>query len=88
MMEKINNFLIVIEYNLIRILGWGFLFIGVFNLTDSIKYYLFEEDRNILLEHNDSIVFLKIELSFVFIPIIIGGFLILINNQLKLNKNE
>lgn len=87
-LEKLNLFLVVIEYNLIRILGWVFLIIGCFNFTDSIKYYLIEEDQNILLENNDTIVFLKNELSFVFIPIFIGGFLLLVNNRLKLNKNE
>lgn len=85
-LEKLNNLLVVIEYNLLRILGWIFLFIGVSNLTNTIKYFLFEKDRNILLENIDPIVFLKIELTFVFIPIFIGGFLLLVNNRLKLNK--
>jgi hypothetical protein len=87
-MEKYNNFLMVIECNLIRIIGWVFLFIGISNLIKSIHFYLIEEDQNILLENNDTIVFLKNELSFVFIPIFIGGFLLLVYNQLKLNKNE
>jgi hypothetical protein len=87
-LEKLYVFLGVIEYNLIRILGWIFLIIGISNLIKSIHFYLIEEDQNILLENNDTIIFLKNELSFVFIPIFIGGFLLLVYNQLKLNKNE
>ena len=87
-LEKLYVFLGVIEYNLIRILGWVFLIIGISNLIKSIHFYLIEEDQNILLENNDTIIFLKNELSFVFIPIFIGGFLLLVNNRLKLNKNE
>lgn len=88
-LETIKKYFGLVEFYLIKIIGWIFLSIGLYNLIGYYNYFFEENMKKYVMRDSGRMNFLfYFELTFIFIPIIIGGLLILKTNSLKSNKNE
>jgi len=84
---KIKKYFGLIEYYLIKLIGWFFLLIGINNFKDFFEFFIDRKTRENAPQRIIDIL-PNYELTFVFIPIIIGGILLLRKKPSISDRNE